>query len=118
MTGYYVRNDLSLDPYSGLRQILVTYTSGYYMTGDVNYVMGDAQSIPLDISLVTSQITADNFYRTQRQNFDGLRNLTEGDMSWGFGGNSMTNQNANVINISVDPRYLTTLNQYQRKVIA
>lgn len=104
---------LVLDPGPGVRNIDVTYTGGYYLPDDSEYIEGDDDSLPSDISYVCAAMVVDA-YNKKMNGGNGLKSLTEGGLSYSwFNGNEAKNNSAGIID-----EYAGVLNNYKRVVFA
>lgn len=87
---YYVRN-LTMDPVSGNRDILVTYVAGWYLPGDVttppadpHYVADSSTSLPMGIQAAVMQAVIEK-YRVNAAASEGIKAHSEGGISDTYG---------------------------------
>lgn len=99
---------------TGSKEIVVTYNAGYYLPGDSGYVIGADDSLPLDLQLVCQEMVLETYLRSKRQSFDGLSGLTEGGLSYQWGGRrEIVNPNNSS---GIQQEYAGILNKYRRLV--
>ena len=79
---YYTRN-MTYDPVAGKRDVVVTYTAGWYYPDDAQYVLGASNSLPLAISSACIKEVS-NTYRRMAARAEGLTSYKEGGISWGW----------------------------------
>lgn len=104
--------DLTADPVSGYRNIVVSYVAGYYLPGDVGYVAGAAASLPLEISYVAGQLACLEYQKIKRQ-AQGLKSISEGGLSYSWATSGESNNLA-----GLPQEYAAILNRYKRWSIA
>lgn len=109
------RTVLTDDPVAMDRTIQVTYVAGYYLPADAGYVAGAAESLPLELSYVCSQMALASYYTAVRGNFDGLTGLTEGGLSYQWGNQDTTAKN-NQSGLLM--AHAGILNKYRRVAVA
>lgn len=109
------RINLTADPVSMRRSILVTYAAGWYLPADTGYQAGNTDSLPMDLQYATTQIVASTYMLARRNNFDGLTAMTEGGLSysWAQKGSAAQNNNSGFAH---EPAGI--LNKYRRIVVA
>lgn len=86
------------DAYEGDRDILVTYTAGYYLPDDVttppadaHYVAGAADSLPFDLQAIAEAAVCIRYGAIQK-GADGLTSIKEGQVAYTFApGDSLLN---------------------------
>ena len=116
---YYTRN-MAYDPVAGQRSVYVSYIAGWYMPGDIGYVLSDAQSynctasLPYTISLACIQEVVQK-YRKNISKGEGLISYSEGGVSWGW--KKSVDQNALALN-GLSEECAAALNAYRRYGIA
>ena len=69
------------DVFAGMRDITVSYISGYLLPADLGYVAGAADSLPLAIQYACNRAVAERFRQIESEQ-DGLESLTEGGLSY------------------------------------
>jgi len=80
---WYARN-LTNDPVGGVRDIEVSYTAGWYLPGDAEFVADDPESLPQDI--ITAAMTGViERYRINESGSEGLKAHSEGGISDTYG---------------------------------
>lgn len=78
--GEYYTRGMTYDAVSGVYEIEVVYTSGYYLPNDTGYVEGASDSLPYDI--VTACILAcAEAYNVKMNNAEGIKSYSEGGIS-------------------------------------
>lgn len=81
--GEYYTRGMTYDAVSGVYEIEVVYTSGYYLPNDTGYVEGASDSLPYDI--VTACILAcAEAYNVKMNNAEGIKSYSEGGISTTF----------------------------------
>lgn len=96
--GAMLSRGLIPDAYEGDRDILITYTAGYYLPDDVttapetaHYVAGAADSLPADIQAIAEAAVCIRYGAIQK-GADGLASMKEGQVSYTFSeGGSLLN---------------------------
>jgi hypothetical protein len=97
--GAMLTRGLVPDYYEGDRDILVTYTAGYYLPDDVtvapataHYVAGAADSLPADLQAIAEAAVCGRYGATQK-GADGLTSMKEGQVAYTFaeGGSLLSN---------------------------
>ena len=85
---YYTRN-MTYDPVSGMRSILVSYIAGWYFPDDANYSLTHAKSfnvsdsVPYTITLACIEEVVQK-YRRNLAKAEGVESYKEGAISWKF----------------------------------
>lgn len=79
-TGAYYTRGMTYDPVAGERSIKVTYVSGWYLPGDVDYTKDADDSLPLDIQNAVMQAVIEK-YRVNVREAEGVKSHTEGGIS-------------------------------------
>ena len=76
---YYTRN-MTGDPFAGAREILVSYTAGWWLPGDAEFTMFAPDSLPVEIqtAVIGEVIRA---YRANVRGSEGLKAHSEGGIS-------------------------------------
>ena len=69
------------DAFAGARDIIVTYVAGWLLPADVGYSAGGATSLPLALSYACTRAVVSRFRTVQSQS-DGLKQLSEGGLSY------------------------------------
>lgn len=83
-TGNVYVQGFEYDYVSGAWEITVTYTAGYYLPGDENYVEGAEDSLPYDIvTACISAVCIDWNYEVNKAK--GMKSHSEGGISDSFG---------------------------------
>lgn len=114
-SGKYMVRGMTDDPAASARIISVTYTAGYYLPGQVGYVAGAADSLPLDVSMVCAQMVTDSYYTTKRGAYGNLKALSEGGLSYTWGIDSSQYGN---LSTGMADKYAMILNRFKRAVFA
>lgn len=109
--GQYLVTGMTNDPVASKRIVSVSYTAGYYLPSDPNYVAGDPASLPFDISMVCTQMATDAYYMTKRGGYGNLKSLTEGGLSYTWG---IDQSQYGSLSAGIADKYALTLNQYKR----
>lgn len=78
--GKLITQGFEHDVVSGAYDYKVTYTAGYYLPGDTDYVEGDSESLPYDISVACCQMVCLK-YNLDEQGAVGLKSHSEGNIS-------------------------------------
>lgn len=112
---YMLRGIVTNDIGPGKLEIVVTYVAGYYLPDDALYVAGNVASLPLDLQYACQLMTASDFMQARRNNFDGLSGLTEGGLSYQWGGKNGQSMNNNS---GFTQETAGILNRYRRIAIA
>lgn len=79
--GMYWSRGTFPDPFAGARNVLVTYEAGYLLPADVGYSAGGATSLPLALTYACTRAVMTRF-RTVQNQADGLKQLSEGGLSY------------------------------------
>lgn len=80
---YYTRG-MTYDVVSGVYEIEVKYTSGYYLPGEQNYTEGSADSLPYDI-MSACLMGVSELYNVRMNGAEGIKAHSEGGISDTFG---------------------------------
>lgn len=107
----YLVGGLTDDALGKDRTIAITYTAGYYLPGNVNYVAGGATSLPLDVSMVANMMVSDSYFATKNGSYGNLKALSEGGLSYTWGVDSAQYGN---LAAGMKDKYATILNRYRR----
>ena len=78
--GYYTRG-MTYDVVSGVYEIEIDYTSGWYLPGDEGYTEGSADSLPFDI-LSACLVACSELWNLKQNNAEGIKSYSEGGMGW------------------------------------
>lgn len=88
--GAMLMRGLVPDAYEGDRDILVTYTAGYYLPDDItvspataHYVAGAADSLPFDLQAIAEAAVCGRYGNIQK-GADGLTSMKEGQVAYTF----------------------------------
>lgn len=73
------------DTFAGSRDIRVTYTAGYYLPADAGYIEGNPASLPSAISSAAIFAVCERY---RRRGAEGLKSLSEGNLSYSWFGDS------------------------------
>ena len=76
---YFVRG-MMYDPVAGARDILVSYTAGWYLPGDANYVQDDPASLPYELTSAALQSVVER-YRVNSVGAEGFVQYKEGGVA-------------------------------------
>lgn len=108
------RQVLASDLISARLDIEVVYVAGYYLPADALYVAGASNSLPLELSMVCSQMSAAQALTIDRGGMDGLTGLSQGGLAytWGQAGKAGNNSQG------ILDRFAGVLNRYRKVVIA
>ena len=109
---YINRSYLTDDPVATRRNLNVKYTAGYYLPGDIGYVPGSADSLPLDLQFVCQEMTLAVYMQARRNNWDGLQSMTEDGLSYTWGSQATNNSSG------LFATYAGILNKYRRLAVA
>lgn len=82
--GSLITQGFEHDVVSGAYDYLVSYTAGYYLPGDTDYVEGDSESLPYDISVACANMVVLK-YNYDAQGATGLKAHSEGNISDTYG---------------------------------
>ena len=85
--GSLITQGFEHDVVSGAYDYLVTYTAGYYLPGDTEYVEGADDSLPYDISVACANMVVLK-YNYDAQGATGLKAHSEGNISDTYGDGS------------------------------
>jgi len=69
------------DVFAGMRDITVSYVSGYLLPADSGYVQGAADSLPVAIQFACNRAVCERYRQVEAQQ-DGLESLSEGQLSY------------------------------------
>lgn len=83
-SGKLITQGFEYDVVSGAYDYLVSYTAGYYLPGDTDYVEGDSESLPYDISVACANMVVLK-YNYDAQGATGLKAHSEGNISDTYG---------------------------------
>lgn len=78
--GDYYTTGMTNDIVSGVREILVSYISGWYLPDDTEYDEDEEDSLPIEISSAACNSVISR-YRTNEKEMEGLKSYAEGDLS-------------------------------------
>ena len=106
---YYARGTFP-DAFAGARDILVTYTAGWYLPADLGYVAGAADSLPGALLAACTRAVTTRYNQIQNH-ADGVKQYSEGGISttW-FGPDSVTAGNG-----GFDSVVAAMLNPFKRR---
>lgn len=108
--GYYTRG-MAYDVVSGMYDIAVSYTSGYYMPDEDDYTEGDDDSLPYDIQTACLVACAE-LYNLRSLKADGIASYSEGGQSTTFAnGGSMAD-------CGLSDKVCAMLVDYKRQAVA
>ena len=110
--GRYFTRGMTYDPVAGARDILVTYTAGWYLPDDVLYDKGETNSLPDAISSACMNEVI-GLYRMNARGAEGLKSYSEGDVSW-----SWDNRNSSAGSAGLSGDTVAVLNTYRRWAVA
>lgn len=82
--GQLITQGFEHDVVSGAYDYLVSYTAGYYLPGDTDYVEGADDSLPYDISVACANMVVLK-YNYDAQGATGLKAHSEGNISDTYG---------------------------------
>ena len=85
--GKLITQGFEHDVVSGAYDYLVSYTAGYYLPGDTEYVEGASDSLPYDISVACTNMVILK-YNYDAQGATGLKAHSEGNISDTYGDGS------------------------------
>lgn len=80
--GYYTRG-MAHDVVSGMYEIKVSYTSGYYLPDDEDYTEGADDSLPYDI-VSACLVGCSELYNLKMNKAEGIKSYSEGGISTTF----------------------------------
>ena len=107
---YYTRG-MTYDVVSGVYEIEVDYTSGWYLPGDEGYTEGSADSLPFDI-LSACLVACSELWNLKQNNAEGIKSYSEGGISTTFAdGGSMAD-------CGLSGKVCSMLVDYRRQAIA
>lgn len=78
--GDYYTTGMTSDIVSGVREILVSYISGWYLPDDTEYDEDEDDSLPLEISSAACNSVISR-YRSNANGMEGFKSYAEGDIS-------------------------------------
>lgn len=81
--GYYTRG-MTYDCVSGEFAYEISYTAGWYLPGDANYIEGEDNSLPFEISVACMEAVTEA-YNIASEHAQGIKSRTEGGISTTFG---------------------------------
>lgn len=107
---YYTRG-MTYDVVSGVYEIEIDYTSGWYLPGDEDYTEGSADSLPFDI-LSACLVACSELWNLKQNNAEGIKSYSEGGISTTFvDGGSMAD-------CGLSDKVCSMLVDYRRQAIA
>lgn len=107
---YYTRG-MTYDVVSGVYEIEIDYTSGWYLPGDEGYTEGSADSLPFDI-LSACLVACSELWNLKQNNAEGIKSYSEGGISTTFvDGGSMAD-------CGLSDKVCSMLVDYRRQAIA
>lgn len=107
---YYTRG-MTYDVVSGVYEIEIDYTSGWYLPGDEGYTEGSADSLPFDI-LSACLVACSELWNLKQNNAEGIKSYSEGGISTTFAdGGSMAD-------CGLSGKVCSMLVDYRRQAIA
>lgn len=107
---YYTRG-MTYDVVSGVYEIEIDYTSGWYLPGDEGYTEGSADSLPFDI-LSACLVACSELWNLKQNNAEGIKSYSEGGISTTFAdGGSMAD-------CGLSDKVCSMLVDYRRQAIA
>lgn len=107
---YYTRG-MTYDAVSGVYEIEVDYTSGWYLPGDEDYTEGSTDSLPFDI-LSACLVACSELWNLKQNNAEGIKSYSEGGISTTFAdGGSMAD-------CGLSDKVCSMLVDYRRQAIA
>lgn len=107
---YYTRG-MTYDVVSGVYEIEIDYTSGWYLPGDEGYTEGSADSLPFDI-LSACLVACSELWNLKQNNAEGIKSYSEGGISTTFAdGGSMAD-------CGLSEKVCSMLVDYRRQAIA
>lgn len=107
---YYTRG-MTYDVVSGVYEIEIDYTSGWYLPGDEGYTEGSADSLPFDI-LSACLVACSELWTLKQNNAEGIKAYSEGGISTTFAdGGSMAD-------CGLSDKVCSMLVDYRRQAIA
>jgi len=110
--GNYFTRNMTYDIVSGRRDFVATYEAGWYYPDDLDYVLGDSDSLPYVISAACIREVVGVYRRTSAR-AEGLTSYREGGISWGWA-NPNNNQLAGLNSSGLSDDCCAVLNSYKR----
>lgn len=109
--GEYYTRGMTYDPVSGVYEIEVSYTSGYYLPNDTGYVEGASDSLPYDI-MTACIIACAEEWNVKINNAEGIKSYSEGGQSTTF------LDNGTMADSGLSRKVCSMLESYKRQAVA
>ena len=109
--GEYYTRGMTYDPVSGVYEIEVSYTSGYYLPNDTGYVEGASDSLPYDIMTACIMACAEE-WNVKINNAEGIKSYSEGGQSTTF------LDNGTMADSGLSRKVCSMLESYKRQAVA
>lgn len=109
--GEYFTRGMTYDPVSGVYEIEVSYTSGYYLPNDTGYVEGASDSLPYDI-MTACIIACAEEWNVKINNAEGIKSYSEGGQSTTF------LDNGTMADSGLSRKVCSMLESYKRQAVA
>ena len=109
--GEYYTRGMTYDAVSGVYEIEVSYTSGYYLPNDEGYVEGASDSLPYDI-MTACIIACAEEWNVKVNNAEGIKSYSEGGQSTTF------LDNGTMADSGLSRKVCSMLESYKRQAVA
>lgn len=109
--GAYYTRGMTHDVVSGVYEIEVDYISGYYLPGDEDYVAGNADSLPFEISSACLMACSEA-WNIKQNKAEGIKQYSEGGISTTF------SDTGTMADCGLSAKVCSMLIDYKRQAVA